>query len=164
MAKVEDVNKISPKVLVIVGGIAVVGLAVYEILKGGSTSQSQNASQPTTQTSQPVYTYQPTITPTITPNANPYYLLTPSIVSTPRASGGSVVYAPVEEIVSTYAPYTSNSVVYSPTTTTSNYSYSASFTATPTLYENEYHTGAFGTLNLGSPHNIGANQFKWGTI
>jgi hypothetical protein len=151
---VEAVNSISPKVLVIVGGIAIVGLAVYEILKGGSTSQQQK----TVQSAPSQYSYQPTITPTIIPNANPTYSILPTISSIPRASGGSVVYAPVEEVVSTYSPYTSSSVVYSPTTTTSTYTYTSNQTSSNV----EYSSSGLSTINVASPHNIGANQFVWG--
>ncbi len=151
----ETLNSISPKVLLIVGGLAVAGLAVYEFLKGSSQSQAQQTSQSTPQTSQPVYTYQPTIEPSIIPNSNPNYTLTPYLISSPRANGSSVVYAPVEEVVTTYSPYTSTNYTYAPTTTTSNYSYTSSFKSMPTSYENEYSTGQFGTLNLESPHNIG---------
>ena len=99
--------------------------------------------------------YQPTIEPSIIPNSNPNYTLTPYLISSPRANGSSVVYAPVEEVVTTYSPYTSTNYTYAPTTTTSNYSYTSSFKSMPTSYENEYSTGQFGTLNLESPHNIG---------
>jgi len=154
--KAEDVNKISPKVLLIAGGIAVAGLAVYEILKGGNTSQQQKTSQ----SAPSQYSYEPTITPTIIPNSNPYYNIVPTLSSKPVASGGSVVYAPVEEVVSTYSPYNSSVYTYSPTTTTSNYTY----TSNQTSNNVEYSSSGLSTINVASPHNIGANQLTLGAL
>jgi len=140
------------KTLLIVGGVAIAGFAIYEILKGGSSSTAQSASlapaqtvsgapQAGSTTSTPQSnSISPTSTPTTTNTTTPTQSssLFPTISPTQSSGGigyvgGSLSYTPTY-----YAP------VYAPTTntntstsTTSTYTYAPVSTYAPTM-QNTY--------------------------
>lgn len=133
------------KAIAVVGGVAVLGLAVYEFLKPTSVSPSQTV-QPNQNTN---------TTPTVTPQqqANPNTATSPSTSgSSPSQSAiGSnnyeYTFAPTSTY--TYAPSTYTSTSNQTTTTlTSTYSPQRTISTQQT-----YTTGAFGTVNANSPHN-----------
>lgn len=149
MVDAGSVNKIDSGKLLILGGLGVAAIAVYEILKGGSSAVNPNQ------------TIASTTNPQTTANSNPqqnpqtYYMPTvaPSNNQKASVSGGSSYYAINYAPVNTYAPYTSSysssSVSTSSSTTTSS--------TRGTLQA--YSAGTFGTVNAASPHN---NPNNWG--